>query len=207
MKLLHLFLVVIIAEEVFSGDGNSCSSPPLSFSPSDIANRLDNIKDFIGDAVSEYLTFFEGADISGFDGTNQEKSNNAALLLNVLKSILLQYEISSSPEDFLPQINAIIFDIQSTGNQKKIDEIVASVNVINEILFSVLDSIIAQIATETNSSVEYLSFVMTQQIDTADYPISCIAVALIQLYQFMFNTYETIENAAIAAKASLEAMP
>ncbi|CRK93559.1 CLUMA_CG007092, isoform A [Clunio marinus] len=129
MKLLHLFLVVIIAEEVFSGEGNSCSSPPLPFSP------------------------------------------------------------------------------KSTGNQKKINEIIASVNVVNQILFTVLDSIFDQIAIETASSADYLSGVITQQIDPADYPISCIAEALIQMYQFVFSTYGTIVDTAIAAKASLEAMP
>ncbi|CRK93501.1 CLUMA_CG007037, isoform A [Clunio marinus] len=206
MKLLHLFLVVIIAEEAFSGDGNSCSSPPLSFSPSDIINRLDNIKDFIGDAVSEYLPFFEGADVD-FGGTNHEKSENAVSLLIELQTVLSNNGIPSSVQDFFPLIDDIIYNTQSTGIQKKIDEIIASVDAASQILYAVLGTIIGQIATETNSSLDYLSDVMTQQIDTADYPISCIAEALIQLYQFMFNTYETIENAAIAAKASMEAMP
>ncbi|CRK93560.1 CLUMA_CG007093, isoform A [Clunio marinus] len=210
MKLLHLFLVVIIAEEVFSGDGNSCSSPPLPFSPSDIINRLESIKDLINNLVTQYLPFFEGADVSGFDGTNEEKSDNAFDLLIEIQTILSDNGVQSSVASFLSIldiIHAIIFNTESTGNEKKIDEIIASVNAVNQILLEILQSIVDQIAIETASSVDYLSGVMTQQIDPADYPISCIAEALIQMYQFVFNTYGTIEDTAIAAKASMEAMP
>ncbi|CRK93577.1 CLUMA_CG007110, isoform A [Clunio marinus] len=168
---------------------------------------LESIKDFINGAVAEVLPFFEGADIADFIGTNQEKSDNASGILFILKVVLSNNGIPFSAEDFLPLIDDIIFNTQSTGEQKKIDEITASVDAASEILYSVLESILGQIATETNFSPIYLLNVARQRVDLADYPISCIAEALIQLYQFMINTYRSIENAAIAAKASLEAMP
>ncbi|CRK93505.1 CLUMA_CG007041, isoform A [Clunio marinus] len=102
----------------------------------------------------------------------------------------------------------LIYNTQSTGDQKKIDEIVATVNVVNQILYAVMGTIIGQIATETNFSPESLKDVMLLDwFDLADYPISCIAEALFTLYHFINSTYDTIEDAAVAAKASLEASP
>ncbi|CRK93502.1 CLUMA_CG007038, isoform A [Clunio marinus] len=207
MKLLHLFLVVIIAEEVFSGDGNSCSSPSLSFSPSDIANRFDDIKSYINDVATQVLPFFQGADIADFVGTNQEKSDSVATLLNDIEAVLSNNGIPSDLGKFLPQINDIIFNIQSTGDQKKIDEIIASVIVGTEILEDILQSILAQIVIETNASIDYLILVIIGQVDPADYPISCIAKALIELLQFFRFTNVTIENTAIETRTSIQASP
>ncbi|CRK93581.1 CLUMA_CG007114, isoform A [Clunio marinus] len=122
MKLLHLFLVVIIAEEVFSGDGNSCSTTPLPFS----------------------------------------------------------------------------------RKQKKIDEITASIYVTSFVLLQVLQTILGQIATEINSSLEYLNDVATQQVDPVDFPISCIAELLIGLNDFMESTFLTLLNAATEVVGSID---
>ncbi|CRK93561.1 CLUMA_CG007094, isoform A [Clunio marinus] len=191
MKLLHLLIVVIITKEVFSGGENLCSSPPLSFSPSAIAERLSNIKDFVNDVSNIYLPFFQGQEDEKSD---QERVAETIDIFNSVLTLFTNNGITISLDNIITATLTLVNSLTSTGIQKKIDKLEGTLNIMDTFLVEFLTSILEQIASETGSNYNYVSEVAAGLVDPVDYPISCILDELTDIYQFVSNIKTEIEN-------------
>ncbi|CRK97031.1 CLUMA_CG010311, isoform A [Clunio marinus] len=196
MKLLHFFVIAIIAKEVLPerAPSNACSSDDVGFSPEDISNQLLSIRDYLDGLYDDFLPYFQGQEIESFKGSKIEILDDVASLLGNIISALAEREITISLDSIVQAIEALIDNQTTTGTLKTIEDYVSSANLTNQILFIIFKSVMEALAIETESTADYLTQVAKMEINPADYPISCIAQDLIDFYNFMINLYIEVEN-------------